>query len=1431
MPVTRASTKDMDTVELSGAETAVMQQPEVSMQVQVLRIKLKVVHKRLINMQTDPTLAQVQSKMLEELKAEQHTLLNQLIEQLPYDLDKDIAEDEVFQAEYLVKAASLQSMDVKPPPVAAQLVMPQHRLHIPMPTFDGSYEQWPKFKAMFQDIMSRANESDAVKLHHLNKALTGKAAGIINASMMNSNNFESVWEILVQRFENPRLIVDKHIAGLLHLKALPRESAKDLRHLAETCKAHVDGLIFMEKPIDGTSNLIITHILSSCLDAETRKLWERSLKHGEFPELYKTLEFITRQTEVLESCATKEPQQRQPSGKPASTKAFVSSTPNPPQLCCALCKQQHPLHKCPTFLILTTTDKIEKLKTLNRCFNCFGTGHAVSKCPSPWSCRHCKGRHHTLIHVENSRVTPGPSPVTGRQSTTATTTLTTVVSSTVLLSTAMLNITDSAGVTHPARVLLDSGAQSSFITGRLAQFLCLPRKLVNIPLSGIGGSAGSNVRHTVTTTIHSRCSSYNATVEMLVLPKLTVEMPRQYINISHWSIPEACVLADPSFNNPAPIDLILGASLFYEILRTGRLSLGDNMPTLQETEFGWVVSGNTIIEEPLSSSMCAVVTHTNELDSLMKRFFELEEVSGTPSWSNEERACEEHYTATTTTDINGRYVVRLPRKAEMIGKLGDSKTSALRRFLAIERRLQREPETQQAYVDFMNEYLRLGHMSKVAATSMDAETFYLPHHPVFKADSTTTKCRVVFDASSKSSTGVSLNDTLMVGPTIQQDATSILLRFRTRAVALTADVAKMYRQVLVHPTDRSLQRILWRNSPNEPIEEYELNTVTYGTASAPFLAVRSLQQTVEDHGKEYPAAAARSCDFYVDDFVSGSDSPAEAESLQVQTAELYAKTGFELRKWASNKPSVLQHVDQQQLAATPSAESGAEGVLATLGLVWDSSSDNMSFKINAPYVIGPITKRKVLSCIARIYDPLGIVDPVKAMAKQFLQRIWTLQTDQQHPWGWDDELPHHLQGQWINFHNQLIHLQELHIPRVAIGPDSISSQFHFFCDASEKGYGACCYIRSCNEQGVVTIQLFASKTKVTPISSKHSIARLELCAAQLASLLYNRVKSAVELQSPATFWTDSTTVVHWLRGSPSCWKPFVANRVSQVQQLTTGCAWRHIAGIDNPANLASRGCLSKELLNNPLWWQGPPWLNQPEEQWPESSISSFDDDAAAERRASTVACAVVEKPHHRVFTLYSSFSKLRRMMAYWVQYFNRCSKRRSYTGPGITTADLKEAEEVMCRLAQRDYFTQEIRALQRKESISSSSKLKWLHPQLGADGIIRVGGRLSNALLSEDTKHPIVVPNGHPLAHLLMDHFHKTLLHAGPQLMLNAETAGVPENRLTQWRHVQQLMRHFWNRWHKEYLQQLQPRSKWYKDDERAIVPGRSLHEALFNKN
>lgn len=166
---------------------------------------------------------------------------------------------------------------------------------------------------------------------------------------------------------------------------------------------------------------------------------------------------------------------------------------------------------------------------------------------------------------------------------------------------------------------------------------------------------------------------------------------------------------------------------------------------------------------------------------------------------------------------------------------------------------------------------------KIAHDRPTEMVYYLPHHPVFK-ESTTTKMRTVFNASQKTDSGYSLNDCLAMGKIKQRDITALLIQWRLYKIAFTADVEKMYRQIWIDESQQNFIRILWRDSPDKPIREYKLQTVTYGTAPAPFLAVRVLIQIANDIEHVYPRAAQTIRDaFYMDDVCSGAHSEKEAK--------------------------------------------------------------------------------------------------------------------------------------------------------------------------------------------------------------------------------------------------------------------------------------------------------------------------------------------------------------------------------------------------------------------------------------------------------------------------------------------------------------------------------------------------------------------------
>jgi len=248
--------------------------------------------------------------------------------------------------------------------------------------------------------------------------------------------------------------------------------------------------------------------------------------------------------------------------------------------------------------------------------------------------------------------------------------------------------------------------------------------------------------------------------------------------------------------------------------------------------------------------------------------------------TKEQQACEQHFISHTSQQPDGRFVVRLPTKMDP-KQLGSSRLSAERRLHAIERRLEREPELNIQYHNFMKEYEELGHMEPVYSQEGRQTCYFLTHHAVFKETSATKRTRFVFDGNVKTSNGLSLNDILQVGPTVQQDPYSIVLLLKTHQVRFTADIQKMYTQIYVHAQDRDLQRILWRYSSDEPIQKYNLTTVTYGTSSASYLSTRCLKKLADDNKCQHTRAGQMlSNDFYFDDLVTGTSTIEDAIKVQ-----------------------------------------------------------------------------------------------------------------------------------------------------------------------------------------------------------------------------------------------------------------------------------------------------------------------------------------------------------------------------------------------------------------------------------------------------------------------------------------------------------------------------------------------------------------------
>lgn len=332
-------------------------------------------------------------------------------------------------------------------------------------------------------------------------------------------------------------------------------------------------------------------------------------------------------------------------------------------------------------------------------------------------------------------------------------------------------------------------------------------------------------------------------------------------------------------------------------------------------------------------------------------------------------------------------------------------------------------------------------------------------------------------------------------------------------------------------------------------------------------------------------------------------------------------------------------------------------------------------------------------------------------------------------------------------------------------------EIHGFSDSSERANGACVYLRSRSKTGQWVIALLCAKSRVAPLKSI-SLPRLELCGALLLAQLVRKVRLALNsVNVREHLWTDSTITLAWLQSSPNKWKTFVANRVSEIQSLTECSSWRHVSSQDNPADLVSRGIKPTALAQSKIWWSGPSWLSVESNLWP-----SFVEDCTnppEERAAKSVMVSLVDQ-HNSIFTRFSSYTRLLRVTAYCLRFIRntqfklkqkRCISTISNTDP-LTTDELKQARTFLERLVQREAFEKEIIALQLHQSLPKSTSLLSLNAFLDNEGLLRVGGRLLNAPISQDRKQPIILPSKHPFTDLIIKHEHHRLLHAGCQAVI-----------------------------------------------------------------
>ncbi|CAB0005710.1 unnamed protein product [Nesidiocoris tenuis] len=556
--------------------------------------------------------------------------------------------------------------------------------------------------------------------------------------------------------------------------------------------------------------------------------------------------------------------------------------------------------------------------------------------------------------------------------------------------------------------------------------------------------------------------------------------------------------------------------------------------------------GRAAVDSSAGAAVCLFVQ--DSLDTLVKKFWSLEEVPVRRLLSPDEVKCEELFNSSYSRDDEGRFTVRLPFRLppEM---LGSSLSVAASRFRSLERKFSRDSALAVSYGKMIKEYETDGTLSRVCSIQEVGNelAYYMPHHGVHRPNHPTTPLRIVFNASAATSSSYSLNQLMFVGPKLQADIFEVLIHFRLFQFAITADIRRMFLQINVAKEDRRFQRLVWRSDPAEPLQVFELNKVVFGNASSPYLANRVVKQLAALERARFPmAAAVADRDVYVDDVASSVDTYNELTELHRQLGEMFASGGFTLSKWASNSVKLISTISPESRLMSD-VDFDHDTPSKVLGVQWSPRQDHFSCVVDLPDL--PCTKRNILSVTARIFDPLGLVAPVTLTAKLLIHRLW------REGCGWDETPANSVVQEWEGYKRALPLLRNVSVGRhVGVVSGSVATLVGF-ADSSTKAYGACIYVHTANSGQSPTVKLLCAKSRVAPQKGL-TIPRLELCAALLLSNLMKTVLNAYtpryQFKNVVAF-TDSKVVLCWIQSDPSRWKIFVvkAVHIELVSDLST----------------------------------------------------------------------------------------------------------------------------------------------------------------------------------------------------------------------------------------------------------------------------------------
>lgn len=1235
--------------------------------------------------------------------------------------------------------------------------------------FDDDPLKWLKFKNMYQLSVHEKRLPALQKFAILTKKIVGKKGkAILDGIVYDPNNYERAWKAIVKHFHNQAQLVR---IELREFKKLPKLSNANEKGQAlttlfnKTTRLQTNLRSIFKEEADYTEqeimaksfNAILVDKIENSLDATTILQWGNSRKEDQkVPELKELLNFIEKRANNIEHYIVSNSeihQQRKPvvsQHNGPRAKGFIARTPNKRQSnkTCELCHAGHDLAYCRQFKDMKLESRWDFVIKNKICANCFKHPFDKQGCRQNPGCDKCSYKHHSLMHRAKPQQRATSSNQRPRQ---AKAYAAGIEHAQILSPTALVSIRDIRGKTHIWRALLDSGADVSFITQRAVEKLQIPVNQTDLKIYGIGGTK-QNLRGVARFELTSRVEPrFSMKLDAIVLKTIDEVARKHPITISPKRL-ENMKLADPEYGQPREIDLLLGIPEIAKIIR-GKTSKINSHVVAIDTKLGHVLFGSVKdgnVTKPGQDINC-YHANSDEWDKQMSAFWEVDATEDI----DETMLCEKIYTQ-TLKKLPGRYEVGIPFKGL---ELGQSQPMAYSRFCQNMSHLEKHPEKATLYRQSMDEMISTGEMEKIR---FDQAKNILPHSGVYKPDSLTTKLRVVFDGSAKTSNGRSLNDVMMVGPKLQNDICIILMRFRQHSYVISADVTKMFRQIRVRPEDAAYQCVLWENK-HQQLGVYRINSVVFGLSASPYLAIRTMHQVAEDEGKKYPIAKKVIMEnMYVDDVLASFESVKEATNAAKQVQKALANRGFPLNKWVSNNKEIIKFIPDEQKIQLMVKDLNYEGIKA-LGFQYDFKTDYLHFKLQQD-LSENMTKREVLSRIMGLYDPTGLLQPLTFTLKIIMQDIWAESIE------WDQQIPDKIAKRWRRFQEELPEVGNITIKRCV--NFNKNSQLIAFSDGSDRGYGAAIYVRNCDNPEKPTVELLMAKSRVGHVKKPQTTPRMELMGAVLMAELVEKAAEAYHLEPKQRIiaYLDSQVVIAQLQvQDPDVkLKKFVANRVKFIQERVNYKQIYYIDTKENPADKLTRGLMPKAIVNDELWWHGPERIRAKDLNL-KPEIYDCNEEL---KKVKAKAMLAQENEPNRIVQLIkrsSSWIKIRAIVARIMRWKNK------NTGP-IKATEIVEAEDKIISCVQRAEFTKEIQKLEHNEQIKKGV-LASLTPRW-ENGLLRVHGRLQKSDLNQDAQHNVIIPRyiapekpqdydkEGDLAKLLIMHAHLSTLHGGAQQVL-----------------------------------------------------------------